>query len=81
MGGEAELTLDPHLYHRLYPLRGVLIPCLLGYSACYSKVPAMLRGYDSSCFLGKVGPELGKTLIIKFLYTDNILVPRHGAVC
>lgn len=81
MEGEAVLTLNPHLYHGPYPLRRVLILGLLRYSTYYSKVPAMLSSYDSSCFLGNVGAELGKTLIIKFLYTDNILVPRHGAVC
>lgn len=81
IGGKAELTLNPHLYCGPHPLRRVLISCLLRYSACNSKVPAMLSSYDSSCFLGKVGAELGKTPIIKLLYTGNILVPRHGAVC
>lgn len=33
------------------------------------------------CFPGKVEAELGKTSTIEFLYSDNILVPRHKAVC
>lgn len=84
MGGKAELTLNPHLYCGPHSLRRVLILCLLRYLLWLQlQGPSRAQQLWFKLFLstGKVGAELGKTPIIKLLYTGNILVPRHGAVC